>query len=273
MRCNTTADALFGPVVNCSDIDFTLAFEQSVLVVGISSLFLLLFPFRLKKLYHASVKTLASPIHTVKTVRTIIIGEALKYKANLVQGVSILVMILQLVCLSLWIKTPITKYSIVAGVLSVISITAIVLLMALEYKKTARPSSLTSIYLLVAIIADLITLRTIILRGYSSYLTGVLSGIIVGKLALLVLESWSKKKYLKPTETEYGPEETMGILGSVFWWLNSFFLNGNKHLLSSKDLFPLDQELHSGQLLDKIKDSWEKSKQINHTKSNFPFVC
>jgi ATP-binding cassette, subfamily C (CFTR/MRP), member 1 len=55
-KCNTTADNEFGPAVMCNDFDFTLAFEQTVLLIGTSSLFILASLFRLRTLVKASVK-------------------------------------------------------------------------------------------------------------------------------------------------------------------------------------------------------------------------
>jgi hypothetical protein len=68
IQCNTTADNQFGPVVPCVDFDFSLAFEQSVFIIGTSSLLLLLFPFRFIQLYAASIKTFATPLQHIKIV-------------------------------------------------------------------------------------------------------------------------------------------------------------------------------------------------------------
>jgi ATP-binding cassette subfamily C (CFTR/MRP) protein 1 len=175
---------------------------------------------------------------------------------------------LQLVCLALWTRNSITKYAIAAAALSSVSMIGVVLLVALEYKRTVRPSSLTSIYLLVAIIADAIQIRTFLLRGYSKPFSIVLSVTMASKIVLLVLESWPKQKYLKPTRIQYGPEETMGVFGrSVFWWLNSLFWWGSRRILTSDDLFPLDRELRSDRLLNQIVAAWEKSN-----KSYFPVI-
>jgi ATP-binding cassette subfamily C (CFTR/MRP) protein 1 len=70
LQCNRTADNQFGPIVPCVDFDFSLAFEQSIFIIGISSLFLVLFPFRIKQLYGTSIKTLSSPLQYLKIVST-----------------------------------------------------------------------------------------------------------------------------------------------------------------------------------------------------------
>jgi hypothetical protein len=66
--CNVGLDQRFGPVVQCSQFDFTLAFEQSIFGIGISAMFLLLFPFRAKQLFHAPIKIVQHPIYIAKIV-------------------------------------------------------------------------------------------------------------------------------------------------------------------------------------------------------------
>jgi hypothetical protein len=43
--CSPALDVDFGPAVACRDFDFTLAFEQSIFDIGVSSLFTVLLPF------------------------------------------------------------------------------------------------------------------------------------------------------------------------------------------------------------------------------------
>jgi hypothetical protein len=66
--CTTAQDALFGPGVACSQFDFTLFFEQSVLGIGISSLFLILALLRVWQLRGKSVKANSSWVHALKIV-------------------------------------------------------------------------------------------------------------------------------------------------------------------------------------------------------------
>jgi hypothetical protein len=54
--CNATVDDEFGPAVACGDFDFTLAFEQTIFLIGTSSLFLLAGSIRLRKLLKEPTK-------------------------------------------------------------------------------------------------------------------------------------------------------------------------------------------------------------------------
>ena len=72
---NTTLQACqnnFGPTASgCrNDFDFTLLFEQSLLSIGPSALFLLLMPIRTLQLSKKSYKVRRSPLHSLKLVST-----------------------------------------------------------------------------------------------------------------------------------------------------------------------------------------------------------
>jgi ATP-binding cassette subfamily C (CFTR/MRP) protein 1 len=131
----------------------------------------------------------------------------------------------------------------------------------MEHTRTIQPSTTTAVYLLSIIIGNSVQLRTLVLRGYDPTLSQLLSASLAFKVSLLVVEGWPKKKYLKPASAEYGPEETTSILSrSVFWWLNSLFWHGNKNLLISEDLFPLDHALRSVRLRERAIVAWGKSE-------------
>ena len=64
-------DNAFGPGVGDScrgGFDFTLLFEQSILSIGPSALFLLFVPAKLFQLIRANVKTLPNRVFTIKAV-------------------------------------------------------------------------------------------------------------------------------------------------------------------------------------------------------------
>jgi len=67
--CDLNKDRLFGPGVQCPQFDFTLAFEQAIFGVGVSSFFLVLFAIRLGQLHGQSIKTLPSWVFPAKLVR------------------------------------------------------------------------------------------------------------------------------------------------------------------------------------------------------------
>jgi ATP-binding cassette subfamily C (CFTR/MRP) protein 1 len=171
--------------------------------------------------------------------------------------------VLGVVSLVLWAKKPDAKYAIAAGTLDLVSAIGVAVLVVMEHSRSIQPSTITAMYLLSTIVGNCVQLRTLLLRGYTPALSRILSVTLAFKVLLLFGEAWPKTKYLKPGPTEYSPEETTSILTrSVFWWLNSLFWKGNKNILSSEDMFPLDQALHSAKLRDQALESWDKSKLL-----------
>jgi ATP-binding cassette, subfamily C (CFTR/MRP), member 1 len=166
---------------------------------------------------------------------------------------------IQLANVVLWAINPITPVALVASVLGLLGVIAVVALIALEHRRSVRSSSVGLLYLLAAIVSDAVQLRTLLLRRYVPSISAVASTSIVCKTALLLLESLSKRSYLKPSEAVYSPEETSNVFErSVLWWLNSLFLTGNSRTLTQEDLCPLDRELYSSTVSRRMHKSWKK---------------
>src|ERR1700761_3091207 len=66
--CSLAADRKFGPLIQCKEFDFTLVFEQSILVIAVSTLFLISIPLRLKKVLSQDEKTFATKGYYAKLV-------------------------------------------------------------------------------------------------------------------------------------------------------------------------------------------------------------
>jgi hypothetical protein len=66
--CGLADDRKFGPLLACDEFDFTLEFEQITLVIGVSALFLISVPLRLKKLLGHEEKSFTTRIYSMKLV-------------------------------------------------------------------------------------------------------------------------------------------------------------------------------------------------------------
>ena len=66
--CKRGNDAEFGPVVQCDQFDFTLAFEHAILGIGLASFFLILLIRRLIRLLSESIKVRINLIYYVRVV-------------------------------------------------------------------------------------------------------------------------------------------------------------------------------------------------------------
>lgn len=166
---------------------------------------------------------------------------------------------LQIALLVLWIHTPLIPYSTISASLAVAAALGVLVLVAVEHTKTIRPSTLTSLYLLIAIIVGGTELRTLLLRGYSPLISQILIASLLNKTAVLVLESQPRKRVLR-LGTNYSPEEISGVFNRVILrWLNPFFQKGYNSVLTQQDIFPLDERLRSELLLDQMVRCWKKS--------------
>jgi ATP-binding cassette, subfamily C (CFTR/MRP), member 1 len=148
---------------------------------------------------------------------------------------------------------------VASAALGFIGAVSVVILVGIEHSRILRPSSLVLLYLLATVVADAVQVRTLFLRGYATTLAGLSCGSLASRAFLLVLESCSKKSYLKPVEDGYSPEELASVFSrSVFWWLNPILLLGNRKILALEDLYPLNHVLESSSLKARIVRSWEK---------------
>jgi ATP-binding cassette, subfamily C (CFTR/MRP), member 1 len=161
--------------------------------------------------------------------------------------------------LVLWVRDPVVRYSVPSASVALVGAILLTALVVLEHNRSKRPSSIISVYLLAQIIADACVLRTLELRHYAPNLVKTSWASIFIQLALLALESSSKRSHLK-TPAEYGVEEIAGIIDrSVVWWLNKLFWQGNRQVLKQSDLFRLNSNLRSEYLRDRIVLHWDES--------------
>ncbi|CZT41190.1 related to multidrug resistance protein [Rhynchosporium secalis] len=241
--CQPSNDDTFGPILkDCrSGFDFTLLFEQTILSIGPASLLLLFAPPRIVTLLKSSAKTRFSSSRFLKSVVCLsLIG-------------------VQLGLLVLWSTNPVTQATLPASTLSFIAAIAVLLLSDLEDRRAVPPSLLLSIYLLASLIFDIAQVRTLYLRHETSTLLGLSTTSVVLKAVLLVLESRSKRGYLRVPYNGYSPETTGGIFNrSFFWWINPILATGFRRLLTLDDLFQTDASLLTDPLRNRMQNSWEK---------------
>ncbi|OKL58187.1 hypothetical protein UA08_06868 [Talaromyces atroroseus] len=137
--CPQAADNSFGPAISCPRVfDFTLVFEQSILSIGPSALFLLLVPWRVWNLYGKSIKT------------SQIANAVLWFKL----AIALTLTGIQIATLILWVQNNTIRTAIPAVALSVLDVLFITVLSFIEHSRSVRPSSLLSVYLLLSILFD-----------------------------------------------------------------------------------------------------------------------
>jgi ATP-binding cassette subfamily C (CFTR/MRP) protein 1 len=155
----------------------------------------------------------------------------------------------------------VTQAAVPSASLSLLAALAILILSRLEDNRSIRPSFLLNIYLLVSVVFDAVQVRTLYLRHDDSKILGLFTASIFTKSALLLLESRSKRIYLRPPYSTYSPEETSGIFNiSFFWWLSPILASGFRKLLTLDDLFTTDNALLSEPLGEQMQQSWNKCR-------------
>jgi hypothetical protein len=177
------------------------------------------------------------------------------------QVLSLAILAVQLALLAFWSKTPITTASVPSAAIEVVAALAVTFLVAFEHQRIVHPSSLLWIYLLASVLSAAVQTRTLFIRGYVPTISRLTASSLACQIALLIVESTPKKSYLKPADHEFGPEELAGIFSrSIFWWLTPMLFLGNRKILKLSDLYPLDRNLRSKPLQERIVIEWEKRR-------------
>jgi ATP-binding cassette, subfamily C (CFTR/MRP), member 1 len=169
------------------------------------------------------------------------------------------ILAIKILNLVLWAHTPVVQSSVAAASMAFAGAIILTVLVLFEHNRSKRPSSIISVYLLALTVADSWVLRTLKLRYYAPVVVRISWTSIFMQLAWLALESTSRRAQLR-NPGGYGLEETTGIFDcSAIWWLNRLFWKGNRSVLSQSDLFPLDSELKSQRLRDRVVLAWDES--------------
>ncbi|KAF4426572.1 Multidrug resistance-associated 1 [Fusarium acutatum] len=252
--CTSSVDASFGPFVGpeCRDgFDFTLVFEQSILVLSPAALLLILAPIRLFRLRNVPVKVTG---HRLRIVKLALIA---------------LLAVLHLVLVVLWATRPsnsrLDGVSVAAACVSFASSLMSCVLSRVEHAKSPRPSSLLSLFLAVSLLLDVALLRTLWLVPMSAAIPAVFTAAFALKAIIVVLEGWSKAPYLVAGSGPHSPEVTAGLYArAVFAWVTPLLLTGFRKLLRPMDLLELDEEMGSAGLMDGFWKHWHTQKAPAH---------
>ncbi|RDW71555.1 hypothetical protein BP6252_08118 [Coleophoma cylindrospora] len=240
------SDNAFGPQVEecVRSFDFTLQFENLILSVLPSVVFLLLALPRIWILRRKPRRVAGSTLQIIKLISIVLYG------------------ILQLSLLIIWCvevheRTP-TK--VAAGALSVVDAFVFCFLSYAEHGRSIRPSMLLGTFLFFSLLFDIVRVRTFWLIGQDTIEARIFTTSLVVKVGVLILEAKEKRDYLIGEDKFRGPEETSSIFSQgVFYWLNQLVYAGYKKVLGLEDLYPLDDQLVAEMLQLKLTKSWEKS--------------
>ncbi|KAJ5790163.1 ABC transporter integral membrane type 1 [Penicillium psychrosexuale] len=238
-------EARFAVVASTGAFDFMPAFEDAILCIVPSALFLVV---SLQRLFWLA----RQPRKVAKSHRPIgLIGV---YTA------------LQLAVLVYWAlnaeKWPFSRLRTSAAVLAFVDGFLLLFLSHAEHARSVRPSTIINVYLLFTLLFDSVIARTLWLSDHDSIISGLFTSTVAIKLFVLTSEAWEKRPILLSQYQDLSPEATSGILArSVFWWLNSLMRTGFARSLTDHDLFPIHDSLAARTLLPKARSSFGASNQ------------
>lgn len=125
-----------------------------------------------------------------------------------------------------------------------------------EHYKSARPSVLLNLYLLLSMLLDAAAARTYLTRPGLAAIGGVSLASLAVKAALLALEESPKDPTRRGKTT--ADEAAAGVVSrGVFWWLNPLLLVGAKTLLAANHVGPIEDKFDSARLLRRLESVWD----------------
>ncbi|EXK87248.1 hypothetical protein FOQG_09090 [Fusarium oxysporum f. sp. raphani 54005] len=232
------ADRVFGPQ-RAGVFDFTILFEQSILSLLPTGLFILLVPLRFYVLWNNERVTKSGPLLWAKMVTIAIYAS------------------LQTALLVLWCRQNSTNTAIAEPVLGLIESFALAALSFVEHRNSKKPSKLIGTFLVVTIILDIALVRTFWIRSMRT-IAAVFTASFVIKTILLILEETPKSLL---DEKEKIHETSSGVVNrSFFWWLNGLFLQGHRTILETEDLQAIDSKFDTDHVSAPLEKQWERAR-------------
>ncbi|WQF78674.1 Putative AAA+ ATPase domain, ABC transporter type 1, transmembrane domain-containing protein [Colletotrichum destructivum] len=243
-------EARFAVVAGTGAFDFTPAFEDAVLCIAPSALFLVV---ALQRLFWLA----RQPRKVAKSHRPI-------FKVGLIGVYTAL----QLAVLLYWAlnaeKWPSFQLRTSAAALSFVDGLLLLFLSHAEHARSVRPSTIINVYLLFTLLFDCVVARTLWLADHEPTISSLFTSTVAIKVFVLTSEAWGKRPILLSQYQNLSPEVTSGILArSVFWWLNSLMRTGFARPLDDDDLLPIHDSLSARTLLHKARNSFASSNQSN----------
>lgn len=263
-QCARADEDAFGPVVRgcLNGFDFTLLFEETILfVLPALCLLLLALVWRIPELLRANSAIRTSLLGFSKLVSSFCIRkqsvEGFVTLRNQIsqteqQMIHALVFMSQVVFLVFVCKSDAanTRATIPVTVVGLITIIVMSYLSYLEHRRSLRPSSILTLYLLAAAPMNAARCRTL---WHMPSPQGVVVTFIVTACLMfiaLVFELAPKDSLVEDEVEKASPEEQRGIVErSLLTWIAGTFMYGYKHTLTPEMLPAVESRLGVGEPL------------------------
>ncbi|KAG9258286.1 multidrug resistance-like protein [Emericellopsis atlantica] len=249
-RDDACPDGSFGPWAgpDCrGGFDFTLLFEETILSILLSAVFLCLAALDVASCLKAPTKIRPHAVTWLKlTLATGLV--ALSAAALGIHATED--------------DTSQTITTVPSAALALVASIVFAVLSTLKQRASLRPSLLITAYLSLSVLLDAARARTLWLSpSVSTSTRSLLTASLTLRAVILLLESTEKRSYLLPEYRSVSAETTSGPINtSLFWWLNPLFLRGYRSLLHYDHLGRLDEELESERLAVRLRHAWRNVK-------------
>ncbi|CAI7570528.1 unnamed protein product [Penicillium palitans] len=235
---------LFGPAPS-TGFDFTPLFEDTILSLLPSALLLLGLLYRIISLYGQRPKVSSEGF----------LRESKSIFLAMFAAIHLALLVLHILNSSLR-----TSATIAECALAFIASIGLCLLSRLEHLRSVRPSPIINGYILVTLIFDIARARTLFRVSSYKSIARIFSSMIGVKVMVLLAEAVEKRKLLLGPYRDLSPEETSGIYSkSFFFWLNELMTSGFQRVLQNHDLYPIDSDMSSSVLHQRMKDAWSSA--------------
>lgn len=126
-----------------------------------------------------------------------------------------------------------------------------------EHVRTLRPSMLLNAYILIVVVLGIVRIsRTAGPDTYAILFTT--STVLAGVVA--ILEALPKRRWGSIALDEKSPEESSGLYSIAFFaWLNPLIRLGNRQILDTEDLYPLDTRLSAKTMSGRFQRFWSEA--------------
>ena len=245
MECPPISDNGFGPQY-CDKFDFTLVFEQSFFQIAPCALLLLAIPFRVSRLRRQEAKLARSWTHFCKQA-----------------SISFLALSQCALLISSALSKDTSRTGLAAAGLSFLTCLGLLWLSSLEHMRSAKPSDLISVFILISVILDVPQARTLWLRHRSDMAVATtFTTCLAIKMIILFLESRSKRPWLLAPYRAYSRETLTNIFDrTVLWWLGPLFLLAYRKNLRFEDLYAIDDNLLSRSVEHRFMQHWSRLRK------------
>jgi hypothetical protein len=234
-------EADFGPSAT-GRFDFTLGFEDAILSLLPSALFLVLAPPRLLWLMKQPYKVTKSRSTVLKLVCAGFFSSLcllINCTTDTAQGLISLYAALQLTILLYWALGPTrVKLQTAAAALTFVNGVLLLFVSHAENTRPIHPSTLITVYLFLTLLFDCVIARTLWLLQDTGVAARLFTTTVATKALVLAAEVWEKRSILLSRYQGVSPEMTSSILSNgVFWWLNPLMKTGFGRFLTFTDLY------------------------------------